>query len=94
MLIQNVNVERKIVMTESHDNEKYPIILCIPGGGFTHCERNRILPEVQFLAEEGFLIASIDYRLSSTANCPMPSNIILMLIKLVYWDDQQADVYL
>lgn len=70
MLIQNVNVERKIVMTESNDNEKYPIILCIPGGGFTHCERNRILPEVQFLAEEGFLIASIDYRLSSTANYP------------------------
>ena len=23
MLIQNVNVERKIVMAESHDNEKY-----------------------------------------------------------------------
>lgn len=70
MLVHNVNVERKTIVTTANQIQMYPVILCIPGGGFTHCERNRILPELQFLAEEGYIIASIDYRLSLQSKFP------------------------
>lgn len=70
LLLQNVNVERKIITNQSEEKFKFPLILCLPGGGFTHCERNRIIPESQFLAEKGYIIASIDYRLSDQYSFP------------------------
>lgn len=76
LLFKNGNLERKLIMNNAMDHEDLlqpqPLILCLTGGGYTHCERTRILPELQFLAESGYTIASIDYRLSSQAGFPAP----------------------
>lgn len=91
LLLPNLDVERK-VMLEKKNNEsvKHPLILCIPGGGFTHCERNRILPESMFLAEEGYVVASVDYRTSSQAI--YPSQIDDVYVALEYLKNN-ADKY-
>ncbi|MDQ0360460.1 prolyl oligopeptidase family serine peptidase [Breznakia pachnodae] len=92
MLIQNVNVERKIIVSEKLDTQKQPVILCIPGGGFTHCARNRILPELQFLAEEGYVIATIDYRLSSSAKFPAQIEDVYTAIKYLKDHSNQYNI--
>lgn len=90
LLLHNVNVERKILVEKEKHDYRFPLILCLPGGGFTHCERNRIIPECQFLADDGYLIASIDYRLSDSYS--FPSQIIDVYDALKYLINN-ADIY-
>ena len=53
------------IISRSDLSNDTPVILFLFGGGFTHGERNRAVYNFYFnrMAEEGFIIASIDYRL-------------------------------
>ncbi len=74
LMLSKGNAEQKLIQTgyqdQEDENASRPLLLCFCGGGYTHCERTRILPELYFLAEAGFIIASIDYRLSNEAAFP------------------------
>lgn len=39
-----------------------PLLLHVPGGGFIHASRNAGLPRRTYMAESGFVVASIEYR--------------------------------
>lgn len=47
-----------------------PAIVWIPGGGFRGVDKNLMVPEMQFLAEAGYVVASIYYRSSAEAHFP------------------------
>lgn len=49
---------------------KKPTILWIPGGGWRGSDKNLMVPEMQFLAEAGYIVASIYYRSSEEAHFP------------------------
>ncbi len=52
---------------------KKPLIIWIPGGGFRGApgsDKNLMVPEMQFLAEAGYVVASIYYRSSAEAHFP------------------------
>ena len=52
---------------------KKPVILWIPGGGFRGVpgsDKNLMVSEMQFLAEAGYIVASIYYRSSGEAHFP------------------------
>ena len=57
------------IISRSDLSNDTPVILFLFGGGFTHGERNRAVYNFYFnrMAEEGFIIASIDYRLGLKA---------------------------
>lgn len=47
-----------------------PVIVWIPGGGWRGSDKNLMVPEMQFLAEAGYIVASIYYRSSDEAIFP------------------------
>lgn len=52
---------------------KKPLIIWVPGGGFRGVpgsDKNLMVPEMQFLAEAGYIVASIYYRSSAEAHFP------------------------
>jgi acetyl esterase/lipase len=59
---------------EQDDVQKKPAIVWIPGGGFRGVDKNLMVPEMQFLAEAGYIVASIYYR--SSAEAIFPAQII------------------
>ena len=61
------------VMGDSESNKvvsKKPAIVWIPGGGWRGSDKNLMVPEMQFLAEAGYVVASIYYRSSGEAHFP------------------------
>ena len=47
-----------------------PCIVWIPGGGWRGCDKNLMVPEMEFLAEAGFAVVSIYYRSNEEAFFP------------------------
>ncbi len=60
-------------LTNEQDSVKKPVVVWIPGGGFRGVpgsDKNLMVPEMQFLAEAGYIVASIYYRSSAEAHFP------------------------
>jgi acetyl esterase/lipase len=49
-----------------------PVIVFVLGSGWSPIERERVLPQLTFLAEAGFAVATIDYRGIGEATFPEP----------------------
>ena len=72
IMVQNGNSEMRLAagMDDEGDSSKKPLILWIPGGGFRGCDKNLMVAEMQFLAEAGYVLASIYYRSSAQGHYP------------------------
>ncbi len=60
-------------LTDEKNSVKKPVLVWIPGGGFRGVpgsDKNLMVPEMQFLAEAGYVVASIYYRSSAEAHFP------------------------
>lgn len=73
IMLQNGNSEMRLAI--GHDDEKddrtpKPAILWIPGGGYRGCDKNLMVAEMQFLADAGYVLASIYYRSSAQGHFP------------------------
>jgi acetyl esterase/lipase len=69
---------------------KVPIVLWLHGGGWRFGDR-RLAPDLsRFLAERGFAMVSIDYRLSDEATFPAP---VIDVKTAVRWVRSVADKY-
>lgn len=53
-------------------SEKRPLLVWICGGGFVTMERSAYLPWLTWFARKGYVVASIEYRLSNSAHFPAP----------------------
>lgn len=47
-----------------------PCVVWVPGGGWRGCDKNLMVPEMQFLVERGYVLASIYYRSSAQGHWP------------------------
>lgn len=56
--------------TEMRDNEKYPLILFIPGSAWHKQEMYNDIPQYALLARRGFVVAAMEYRESDIAVFP------------------------
>ncbi len=72
IMVQNGNSEMRLAtgMDDEEDRQKKPCIMWIPGGGFRGCDKNLMVAEMQFLADAGFVLASIYYRSSAEGHYP------------------------
>ncbi len=72
IMVQNGNSEMRLAagMNDEEVLDKKPCIVWIPGGGFRGCDKNLMVSEMQFLAEAGFVVASIYYRSSAEGHYP------------------------
>ena len=77
IMLQNGNSEMRLASghdDEADDKTPKPAILWVPGGGYRGCDKNLMVAEMAFLADAGYVVASMYYR--SSAEAHMPSQII------------------
>lgn len=55
---------------DESDTTPKPCIVWVPGGGWRGSDKNLMVPEMQFLVERGFVLASIYYRSSAQGHWP------------------------
>ncbi len=73
IMLQNGNSEMRLAAgrdDEADDRTPKPAILWIPGGGYRGCDKNLMVAEMQFLAEAGYVLASMYYRSSAEGHLP------------------------
>ncbi len=76
IMLQNGNSEMRLAAgyTDEEDKSPKPCILWVPGGGYRGCDKNLMVAEMEFLADAGYVVASMYYR--SSAEGHMPDQII------------------
>lgn len=77
IMLQNGNSEMRLAAgrdDEGDDKTPKPAILWVPGGGYRGCDKNLMVAEMAFLADAGYVVASMYYR--SSAEGHMPDQII------------------
>ncbi len=73
IMLQNGNSEMRFVTgrdDEGDDKTPKPAILWVPGGGYRGCDKNLMVAEMQFLADAGYVVASMYYRSSAEGHFP------------------------
>lgn len=72
IMLQNGNSEMRLAIgwNDEEDRTPKPAIVWIPGGGYRGCDKNLMVAEMEFLAEAGFVVASIYYRSSAEGKFP------------------------
>lgn len=73
IMLQNGNSELKAAVGIDDTlvkREKKPVILWIPGGGYRGVDKNLMVAEVEYLVEEGYIVASMYYRGSHQGHYP------------------------
>ncbi|SDZ81434.1 Acetyl esterase/lipase [Oribacterium sp. KHPX15] len=76
VMLQNGNSEMRFAagIVDEEDKTPKPCIVWVPGGGYRGCDKNLMVAEMTFLADRGYVVASIYYR--SSAEGHMPDQII------------------
>ncbi len=73
IMLQNGNSEMKAaagIDDMSRKNVEKPAILWVPGGGYRGADKNLMVAEVAYLAEAGYVVASMYYRSSAEEKYP------------------------
>jgi len=66
------NVAMKMDVLKPQKDGSMPAIVFITGGGFIHANKDSYIQQRMALAEAGYVVASIDYRVAPTATFPQP----------------------
>lgn len=65
------NIEMKTAgFVDAKLSRKFPTIVWVSGGGFRGVDKNQMIAEMQFLADEGFIVVSVYYRSSAEGKMP------------------------
>ena len=72
IMLQNGNSEMRLAAGVEEDRKRplKPAILWIPGGGYRGVDKNLMVAEMAFLAEAGYVVASMYYRSSAQGHFP------------------------
>lgn len=66
------NVAMKMDILQPKSKEKLPAIVFVTGGGFINANKDNGLQLRMHLAESGYVVSSIEYRVAPTARFPEP----------------------
>ncbi len=66
------NVAMKMDILQPQSDEKLPAIVYVTGGGFINANKDNDVQLRMHLAEAGYVVASIQYRVAPTAKFPQP----------------------
>lgn len=66
------NVAMKMDVLKPQKKEKLPAIVFVTGGGFINANKDSGIQERMALAEAGYVVASVEYRVAPTVKFPAP----------------------
>lgn len=66
------NVALKMDILKPETKEKLPVVIYVTGGGFINANKDNYAQQRMEIAEAGYVVASIEYRVAPTAIFPEP----------------------
>lgn len=73
-------------------NNMLPLVILIHGGGWASGDRSMLIPLAQQLAENGFISAAVEYRLSPEEKYPAAVNDIITSIKWLKYHSHEYNI--
>lgn len=86
------NVAMKMDVLKPQQDESMPAIVFITGGGFIHANKDNYIQQRMALAEAGYVVASIDYRVAPTATFPQPLEDVKAAIRYLKTHAKQYNI--
>jgi len=75
--------ELKLDLLMPASRQPVPVIVFVLGSGWRATSRERLLPQLTFLAQAGYAVASIDYRGSGEASFPDPQKDVMAAVRFL-----------
>ena len=66
------NVALRMDILQPVTKEKKPAVVYVPGGGFIHANKDKLVQARMALAEAGYVVAAIEYRVAPGVSFPKP----------------------
>lgn len=66
------DLKMDLMLPFAGSKDKRPLLVWVCGGGFVTMERSAYIPWLSWFARNGYVVASIEYRLSNSAHFPAP----------------------
>ena len=70
----NSEMQNATGTSNMNDVVRKPVIIYLSGGGFRGADKNQMVPEMEYLAEEDYAVAFVDYR--NTYQAVFPAQVI------------------
>jgi acetyl esterase/lipase len=78
-----LDTELKLDLLTPTSTQPVPVVVFVLGSGWRATSRERLLPQLTFLAQAGFAVASIDYRGSGEASFPEPQKDVMAAVRFL-----------
>ena len=90
--IKNRNLHADLFYPKNKSKAKIPAVILIHGGGWASGNKSHSIPMAQKMAENGFVAASVEYRLSPEAKYPGAITDLKTFVKWVKSNAEQYDI--
>ena len=87
-----LDTELKLDLLMPTSKEPVPVVVFVLGSGWRATSRERLLPQLTFLAQAGFAVASIDYRGSGEASYPEPQKDVMAAVRYLRANSQSFNI--
>ena len=78
-----LDTELKLDLLMPTSKQPVPVVVFVLGSGWRATSRERLLPQLTFLAQAGFAVASVDYRGSGEASFPEPQKDVMAAVRFL-----------
>lgn len=77
------NVAMKMDVLKPQRKEKMPAVVFVTGGGFIHANKDKYIQQRMQIADAGYVVASIQYRVAPTGRFPQPVEDVKAAIRYI-----------
>jgi len=77
------NVAMKMDVLKPEKKEKMPAVVFVTGGGFIHANKDKYIQQRLQIADAGYVVASIQYRVAPTGKFPEPVEDVKAAIRYI-----------
>lgn len=87
-----LDTELKLDLLTPSSDQPVPVVVFVLGSGWRATARERLLPQLTFLAQEGYAVASVDYRGSGEASFPEPQKDVMAAVRFLRTNAQSFNI--
>lgn len=86
------NFPLKLDILKPRGDEKYPAVVFIPGGGFFSSNKDKYIQQRLAIAESGYVVASIEYRVAPRSVFPAPLEDVKSAIRFLRANSEKYNI--
>lgn len=86
------NFPIKMDILKPMDDKKYPTVVFVPGGGFFSSNKDKFIQQRLAIAESGYVVASIEYRVAPRSIFPAPLEDVKSAIRFLRANSEKYNI--